>query len=34
VLLGVSEQSAACFFGLERPTLNDHIDIVKDSGQG
>jgi len=34
VLLGVSEESAAYFFRLERPTLNNHINIVKDSGQG
>jgi len=33
VLLGVSEESAAYFFRLERSTLNCHIDIVKDSGQ-
>jgi hypothetical protein len=33
-ITGVFEESAAYFFRLESPTVNDHIDIVKDSGQG
>ena len=32
---GVSEESAAYVFRLEIPTVNDHMDIVKeDLGQG